>query len=701
MNSPAPRVNCRPRPSVDAAPRGGWELAFGDLLYKVRRIVAHGRIPRMIRHGVLLPAVWLAASCDTPQKLAIKELSVTGTEPSGHALLHAVTSRDADRTALLLEARVYTEQRDETGRTPLGVAVENGDVRSVFMLLNAGSNVNAALANQASIPGIAAARGDMVMFHYLLAAGARTDGLMPDGEKILPWAIRQGRADLVKTLMKADTDPHLKDSRGNPLLHIAMESGRRDLMESLIELGADPAATNAAGETTIHLALKQGWLDAIPKLASAGADPNAPGPDGRRLLESAVEAGDLAKADLFLRIGADPNLPWHSEETTTPLRKVFGDRDPAMFQLFLKRGARPEDGTWEPWFRQTLKDRDFEKARLLLSQGVRESAPGPDGRWLVENAALAGDGTLVKLLLDYGFHAGNALHLVSLRGDSDTAGLLLACGSPPDFTVFPTRDTTLSAAIRARHDKVAELLIRHGASTGFTPPEGQGLLHLAVATGCHRTVRQLLSAGADPNAPFVLPVSPDYLKLVRPGVMRWVLKMDRNATLLMLAADSGNIHTARYLKQAGAKTEVHTRMSSLWPINFATRRSDVPMTRVFLGQDPLHEERVIEVRLSEQRARVFDAQGTEILSTRVSTGRKGFSTPMGEFVITNKHRDWTSTLYHASMPYFQRLSCGDFGLHEGNVPGYPASHGCIRVPAGTAAKLFSLTKTGDRVRILP
>jgi hypothetical protein len=177
--------------------------------------------------------------------------------------------------------------------------------------------------------------------------------------------------------------------------------------------------------------------------------------------------------------------------------------------------------------------------------------------------------------------------------------------------------------------------------------------------------------------------------------------MDRNATPLMVAADSGSIQTARYLMRAGAKSNVHTRISSLWPINFASRRNDVRMMRLFLGQDPLREERCIEIRLSEQRARMFDAEGKEILSTKVSTGRKGYSTPTGEYVITNKHRDWTSTLYHASMPYFQRLSCGDFGLHQGNVPGYPASHGCIRLPAGTAAKLFSMTKTGDRVRILP
>jgi lipoprotein-anchoring transpeptidase ErfK/SrfK len=53
------------------------------------------------------------------------------------------------------------------------------------------------------------------------------------------------------------------------------------------------------------------------------------------------------------------------------------------------------------------------------------------------------------------------------------------------------------------------------------------------------------------------------------------------------------------------------------------------------------------------------------------------------------------------MPYFQRFSCGDFGMHEGNVPNYPASHGCIRLPAGTAKKLFSMTQAGDRVNIVP
>ena len=125
------------------------------------------------------------------------------------------------------------------------------------------------------------------------------------------------------------------------------------------------------------------------------------------------------------------------------------------------------------------------------------------------------------------------------------------------------------------------------------------------------------------------------------------------------------------------------------------------MMRLLLGKDPVAEERIVEIRLSEQQLRVYGPAGEELFSTRVSTGKKGYRTPPGEYAITNRHRHWTSTIYHSSMPYFQRLSCRDFGFHQGYVPSYPASHGCIRVPAAKARELFALTQLGDRVRILP
>ncbi len=107
------------------------------------------------------------------------------------------------------------------------------------------------------------------------------------------------------------------------------------------------------------------------------------------------------------------------------------------------------------------------------------------------------------------------------------------------------------------------------------------------------------------------------------------------------------------------------------------------------------------IDLSEQQLVVLDEAGGEIFKTRVSSGKPGYDTPTGEFAITNRYRHWQSTIYHSSMPYFQRLSCSDFGFHQGYVPGRAASHGCVRLPSGQASKLFKLTELGDRVSIVP
>jgi ankyrin repeat protein len=650
----------------------------------------------------LLFAAGLLVSCQSPRDRALGEISQAGIEPSGNALLQAVADQDSTRAGWLLDVGVYTEQRDARGRTPLRIAIENRDVRSVFKLLDAKADVNAMTADHVSVLGVAVELGETAIAEKLLSAGAHTDGLMPDGEKILPWAIRHGRLTFARAMLKSGADPHLKDRIGNPLLHVAMEAGRRDLMESLIALGADPGTTSATGETTVQIAFRQGWLDALPQLAAAGADPNARGADGLTLLDRAVAAGDSDKIALLLKIGADPNARHPSSGSVSPLEKILMKGDLALFRVFLDHGPNPPMGSWDAWLWKAFERRDHEAARLLLAHGAKASKRDRHGLLLFEVAALRRQGSFVKMLADFGCPAGDALYLSSARGDRDMVSLLISCGVPINATRIPSRDTPLGVAIRNRQDPVVSLLIHHGAEVNLRLPEGQTPLHLAIATGCQLAVRDLLAAGADPNTPFNVPVTPDFLHHVRPGVMRWVLKNDRNVTPLMMAADSGVIPTARYLIKAGAKMEVRTRSTKLWPINFASRRSDVKMMRLFLGRDPLREERRIEIRLTEQRARIYDSDGKEIFTTRVSTGKKGFDTPTGEFVITNKYRDWKSTLYQdASMPYFQRLSCGDFGLHQGYVPGYPASHGCIRVPEGNAAKFYTMTQAGDRVNIIP
>jgi hypothetical protein len=107
------------------------------------------------------------------------------------------------------------------------------------------------------------------------------------------------------------------------------------------------------------------------------------------------------------------------------------------------------------------------------------------------------------------------------------------------------------------------------------------------------------------------------------------------------------------------------------------------------------------VSIKSQHVTFYDADGW-ILKAPVSTGVKGRETPAGVFAVLEKDLDHHSSLYDdASMPHMQRLTWNGIALHGGPLPGYAASHGCVRMPYGFAAKLFDQTRIGMRVIISP
>jgi lipoprotein-anchoring transpeptidase ErfK/SrfK len=86
------------------------------------------------------------------------------------------------------------------------------------------------------------------------------------------------------------------------------------------------------------------------------------------------------------------------------------------------------------------------------------------------------------------------------------------------------------------------------------------------------------------------------------------------------------------------------------------------------------------VALREQRVTIYDADG-RILQAPVSTGQTGYETPAGIYSVIQKEAEHYSNLYDdASMPFMQRITWSGIALHAGQLPGHPASHGCIRMP---------------------
>lgn len=107
------------------------------------------------------------------------------------------------------------------------------------------------------------------------------------------------------------------------------------------------------------------------------------------------------------------------------------------------------------------------------------------------------------------------------------------------------------------------------------------------------------------------------------------------------------------------------------------------------------------VSIKSQQVTFYDADGW-ITRAPVSTGTTGRETPAGVFAVLEKDKDHHSTMYDdASMPNMQRITWNGVALHGGPLPGYAASHGCVRMPYGFAEKLFDKTRIGMRVIISP
>ena len=106
---------------------------------------------------------------------------------------------------------------------------------------------------------------------------------------------------------------------------------------------------------------------------------------------------------------------------------------------------------------------------------------------------------------------------------------------------------------------------------------------------------------------------------------------------------------------------------------------------------------VVLVSIPRQELHVYRG-GVRIARSSISSGKPGHDTPEGVFPILQKKRMHHSNLYDdAPMPFMQRLTWGGVALHSGRNPGYPASHGCIRLPKQFAAKLFAVTDVGTPV----
>jgi lipoprotein-anchoring transpeptidase ErfK/SrfK len=131
--------------------------------------------------------------------------------------------------------------------------------------------------------------------------------------------------------------------------------------------------------------------------------------------------------------------------------------------------------------------------------------------------------------------------------------------------------------------------------------------------------------------------------------------------------------------------------------NRQAKKTDAPEKDASKPQGPV----IISISIERQKLRIYDANGF-YAETPISTGMKGHPTPMGVFSVIQKQKLHHSNIYSgAPMPFMQRITWSGIAIHAGVLPGYPASHGCIRMPMAFAMKMWNWTKMGARVLVTP
>jgi ankyrin repeat protein len=400
-------------------------------------------------------------------------------------------------------------------------------------------------------------------------------------------------------------------------------------------------------------------------------NPNVRAANDRSLLFAAILRDNTVVARRLLDAGASADLADNAGVTPLMLAAMHGDLEMVRALIGNVTDVAARDGAGHSALYYAVHAQNIETVDLLLNLTPNLGlAYGDSGELLTlalgsSNTKIA-QNILSKLprLEQWSVGALRALDGVLRAGDRDSVRLLLSKHIPP-----PT-------------------------------PEGRRvpLLAYAIVTDNAPLFSTLLECGADPNTTLAGKYDQEFLDTLPSKSFRNYIEDDKNVTCLMLAAGLGRTDYVRALLQTNADRNRATGRYKMIALYFAAELGNWQAAQILLGSGPDPEKLRIEISLASQKMSLIK-DGVPILDSTCSTGRDGYNTRRGKFVITDKERYHRSTIYHVDMPYFMRLSCLDFGMHEGYVPNYPASHGCIRLPGETARKLFAEIPIGTLVSV--
>ncbi|HKQ55801.1 MAG TPA: pentapeptide repeat-containing protein [Methyloceanibacter sp.] len=292
-----------------------------------------------------------------------------------------------------------------------------------------------------------------------------------------------------------------------------------------------------------------------------------------------------------------------------------------------------------------------------------------------------------------------SLFIAALSGSLGAIGLVFPLKSPTGQAILTVSSLPTPALAALGPAVLVPAMLKEAAATAQLPlpivRASTGSYATLLAHNSSGTASDILPSAAEPIPSRALrtsAVGPVLLLAVSDAVQAEAVGLET------IEHDGPSERLALAFPRPGeALADAQLRLVAASPVKIAIRvkeKADAPPASAAPANvDPL----TLVVSLGQQRVDIY--RGTEVVANaKISSGKPGYDTRTGVFSILEKRRYHHSNLFSgAPMPWMQRMTWTGTALHAGIVPGYPASHGCVRLPFSFAPKLFQMTNVGENV----
>ena len=389
-----------------------------------------------------------------------------GAKEGSPSLHQAATDGDIERVKLFIAKGVDVNEKNQTGDTPLHLAVARNQKAIVALLIDKGADIEATCSRWGNPPLVfACAIGRRDIAELLLSKGADIEAKNSDGGTPLLMAAYSGKPEVAELLIKRGADIEGDDMGLTPLLRAAGR-GHTNVVEVLLAHGADITA-KLRGETAIHRAMTMNRKEMVRFLLTKGLETSP--------IHIAAYLGELDKVKGLVAQGVDINA--RDIAGFTPVYCATCGTEGDIVEFLLAKGANVNARTAEGRF--PLINADIEIAELLITKGANVNLRHRLGQTVLHSAVNRndhkGDVELVRLFLSHGADVnakayGNCVgwegwtpfHVACRNGNEAIVEMLISKGADIN-TKTDKGYTPMSLAEENERKHIAELLREHGA----------------------------------------------------------------------------------------------------------------------------------------------------------------------------------------------------------------------------------------------